>query len=236
MDIRAIFFDLDDTLHDSQKPFTDAFKEIFPDQFERPFVENVYKKFREFSDNLWDHYSKNELTLDELRMQRITLALNSFNCNISKQEAAQFQTKYESCLNHITLFPEVPKLLNTLKAEGITIGIISNGPTAHQWNKIVALGLTDYIQRELVFVSDEVGIAKPDPVIFHHAARKVNYQSNQLVYIGDSWNTDMVGSYQAGWKSIWFNHRNRQKGTEFEPFAEIKNLSSITDLVKITQK
>jgi FMN phosphatase YigB (HAD superfamily) len=52
MAIKAIFFDLDDTLHDSQKPFADAFKVIFPAHFENTSIDPVYKRFRDFSDIL----------------------------------------------------------------------------------------------------------------------------------------------------------------------------------------
>jgi HAD superfamily hydrolase (TIGR01549 family) len=227
VDIKAIFFDLDDTLHDHLKPFSDSFKVIFPAYYRTISIETVYKKFRDASDFLWEIYCRNEITLAELRIQRVIYALNSFDINISIEQAQQFQERYELQLNHLELFPEVPELLTLLRNKGYLLGIITNGPTEHQLMKIELLGLKKYIPRDLMFISDEVGAAKPNPAIFNAAAKKVVYSPKALLYIGDSWTNDVIGPIGAGWQSIWYNHRKRLPTTEHKPLGEVEYLSDI---------
>jgi HAD superfamily hydrolase (TIGR01549 family) len=225
--IKAIFFDLDDTLHDHLKPFHDAFKEIFPEYYKTISIETLYLKFRDASDFLWEIYNRNEIELAELRIQRIIHALKDFDIPISNEKAQLFQERYQIQLNHIELFLGVPELLTLLRNKGYLLGIITNGPTEHQLKKIELLGLSKYIPRDLIFISDEVGVAKPNPAIFNEAEKKIMYAPKELLYVGDSWTNDVIGPSRAGWKSIWYNHRKRQPISEYKPLGEVKILSDI---------
>ena len=232
MSIKAIFFDLDDTLHDHLKPFSDAFKGIFPAYYRTISIETVYKKFRDASDFLWEIYSRNEIDLAELRKQRIIHALKNFEISISNEQAQQFQKRYESQLNHLELFQEVPELLTLLSNKGYLLGIITNGPTEHQLKKIEILGLEKYIPRDLIFISDEVGAAKPNPEIFNVAANTIAFSPRELLYVGDSWTNDVTGPSNAGWQAIWFNHRKRQPvTTDYKPLGEVKCLLDILSVL-----
>jgi HAD superfamily hydrolase (TIGR01549 family) len=232
MAIKAIFFDLDDTLHDHLYPFSKAFKDSFPHLYEQMDVVSLYKKFRDFSDLLWKKYSNHELTLEELRIARIVMAFEYFQKGISNEQASEFQTHYELNCDNLQLFAEVPELINEIKAKGILVGIITNGPVQHQFNKINSLGLTSCVSRNHIFISDEVGVAKPNKQIFQHVAQKVNMTPSEIVYIGDSWPNDVVAPMEAGWKAIWYNHRKRLPDTDHKPLAEIDQLLSIIDIVK----
>jgi HAD superfamily hydrolase (TIGR01549 family) len=231
MAIKAIFFDLDDTLHDHLHPFSKAFKDSFPDLYEQMDVESLYKKFRDFSDLLWKKYSNHELTLEELRIARIVMALEYFQKGITNEQASDFQAEYELNLDNLQLFTEVPELINVIKAKGKLVGIITNGPVQHQFNKINSLGLTSYVSGDHIFISDEVGVAKPNKQIFHHVAQKVNMIPSEILYIGDSWPNDVVAPMEAGWQAIWYNHRKRLPDTGHKPLAVIDHLLSIIDIL-----
>jgi HAD superfamily hydrolase (TIGR01549 family) len=232
MTIKAIFFDLDDTLHDHLYPFSKAFKDTFPNLYEYMDVTSLYKKFRDFSDLLWKQYSSRQLTLEELRIARIVMALEYFQKGITNEQASRFQAQYELNSGSLQLFAEVPKLINEIKAQGTLVGIITNGPVQHQFNKINSLGLTSFVSRDHIFISDEVGVAKPNKQIFQHVAQKVNMIPSEILYIGDSWPNDVVAPMEAGWKAIWYNHRKRLPDTGHKPLAEINQLLSIIDIVK----
>ncbi len=231
MAIKAIFFDLDDTLHDHLHPFSKAFKDSFPDLYEQMDVESLYKKFRDFSDLLWKKYSNHELTLEELRIARIVMALEYFQKGITNEQASDFQAEYELNLDNLQLFTEVPELINVIKAKGKLVGIITNGPVKHQFNKINSLGLTSYVSGDHIFISDEVGVAKPNKQIFHHVAQKVNMIPSEILYIGDSWPNDVVAPMEAGWQAIWYNHRKRLPDTGHKPLAVIDHLLSIINIL-----
>ncbi|WP_169891230.1 HAD family hydrolase [Litchfieldia alkalitelluris] len=234
MTIKAVFFDLDDTLHDHQKPFSDTMERCFPDFSKDQSVTELYKKLRHYSDIYWVNYTNNKMSLEELRIKRIISALKDFSYNISRSQAAKFQGEYDVALQQISLFKDVPQILNSLKSNGFQIGLITNGPVQHQKNKIKALGLVQYFSTECIFISDEVGIAKPDPRLFELAAQKLSLSANEVLYVGDTWINDIIGPSKAGWNTVWFNHRMREPETDHKPMKEIKSLSSLLTLLEIT--
>ena len=58
---------------------------------------------------------------------------------------------------------------------------------------------------EFVLTSEEVGTPKPDKAIFTEALRRANAKADETVFIGDTWETDILGSHQCGIRSIWLN-------------------------------
>lgn len=226
MTIKAIFFDLDDTLHDHMQPFSKSVQTVFP-TFKATSIQTVYKNFREESDKLWPMYCQGELTIQDMRTERITRTLRNFQFPISLKKAEQFQQTYEDALNHLTLFPEVLDVIFYLKERNYQLGIITNGPTDHQNKKIELLELKQFIPKEFIFISDEVGMAKPDPAIFQYASDQIDIYPEETLYIGDTWENDVVGPIEAGWQSIWFNHRGKKRMTDHEPIAEIHSLKDL---------
>ncbi|WP_157077365.1 HAD family hydrolase [Robertmurraya korlensis] len=231
MTIQAVFFDLDDTLHDSQHSFEQTVKKLFPEVASQLTMNALYIKFREASDLLWKDYVEGKTPLSDLRTRRVIMAMKSLDMTIDSELANLFQKQYEYNQKHLKLFPEVPGLLGALKERGLLVGMITNGPVEHQHNKITSLQLTDHIPRHLIYVSDGVGVAKPNPDIFHHVRNSVNLLPHELLYVGDSWENDIVGSSKAGWKSLWFNHRKREPETNHEPLAVIHKLTTILEYV-----
>ncbi|MGG1678453.1 HAD family hydrolase [Neobacillus sp. NRS-1170] len=231
MVIKAIFFDLDDTLHDHLLPFSNALIATLPINYREIDVVSLYKKFRHFSDILWKSYSAKELTLKNLRINRIMLALESYDIRITIKQAVEFQNQYEHDSKKLHLFPDVTAVLKTIINYGLTLGIITNGPIEHQFKKIQSLGLTKYFNRDLIFISDEVGIAKPSPELFVHVAQRTGFAPNEHLYIGDTWSNDIAASSEAGWQSIWYNHRNRLPETNHKPLTIIEKLSSVLAVI-----
>lgn len=230
---KAVFFDLDDTLHDSMKPFQQALVNLFPDKAKTLPVEQFYQSTRHYSDLLWEEYENNRITLKELRMKRIQLAGKDFGLNISNDEALCFQQEYEQRQQSLTLFPDAANMLTALKSNNYIIGIITNGPVNHQWKKIESLQLTKWFDKELIFISDAVGFAKPNANIFQTAAKKVKLPPKNILYIGDSWANDVVGALSAGWHAIWMNHRNRQAETDHKPLAVINRHCELYSILNI---
>ena len=90
------------------------------------------------------------------------------------------------------------------------MGIITNGPAAHQMEKVEALGLYRWFAPESIVVSGAVGVAKPDPEIFRIACERLGTSPESCVYVCDSFASDVVGATSAGMPVVWFNHRRRE--------------------------
>ncbi|MGF2942431.1 HAD family hydrolase [Enterococcus xiangfangensis] len=96
-----------------------------------------------------------------------------------------------------------------MNQQGTPIGIITNGPVNRQTDKINALQLTNWIDQENIIISDGVQIQKPDPGIFRLMEAKLNLTPDSLLYVGDSFDNDVLGAKAAGWSVWWFNHQRR---------------------------
>jgi putative hydrolase of the HAD superfamily len=93
--------------------------------------------------------------------------------------------------------PEMPRVLEALKEMGLKLGVISNIMSCGQVpSNLEAYGIRDYFDQ--VVLSCEYGRRKPDPAIFHYAARLVNAPAGRCLYVGDSTSQDICGAHRAG--------------------------------------
>jgi len=213
----AIFFDLDDTLYDHLVPFRDAVREVLKLDESSHNLADVFHTVRHYSDLLWPKYLLGEHTLEEIRLLRMELAFADFGLHLDREAASEVQAAYLGRQYSIEMIDGVLPQLERFIAEGHTVGIITNGPEEHQRRKIHALGVDKLIPDELIFISDAVGIAKPDPAIFAYVNGKTGTSADHCLYVGDTWTNDVVGALEAGWKVCWYNPRGRQPLTGHEP-------------------
>lgn len=207
--IEAVVFDVDDTIYDQQQPFRNAVNRLFP-LVSSEDMHDLYIRFRVHSDENFGKVIAEEWTLEYMRTFRIRQSLKDLDYpHITEEEALLFQQVYEEELDNITMHEEIKKTLDFLKNKNIPMGIITNGPTDHQYKKVKQLQLLDWVDKDNVLISQATGFQKPDPEIFHLAEKEFVMNSQNTLYVGDSFENDVVGSKKAGWRSLWFNHRNR---------------------------
>ena len=117
------------------------------------------------------------------------------------------------------LNPEARKALNDLKKRHKSIGLICNtgltsGAGLRQF--LADEGVAEYFS--LMIFSEEIGIRKPDPRIFHLAAERLGVQPCEIVHVGDNLKADVWGAMNAGLKAIHFRSRDgRDRIAESDP-------------------
>lgn len=131
--------------------------------------------------------------------------------------------------------PEVPEVLDTLRKMGLRIGIISNVNSKSQ----VPLNLAQYGIKAFfdpIVLSSEYGRRKPDPSIFHYAARLAHVPTSECAFVGDQIERDVVGARKAGYGLVvQIEHQNpneRDVIMDAEPDALIGDLKQMIDLIK----
>ncbi len=128
MTYKNIVFDLDDTLYDHQLPFKRSVEKCFP-TIDIQQIDNIYKRFRCWSDVAFPKYTKKLISIEQLRIFRCQKTMEEFGIDsISRTEALDFQADYEYELDQITMIPEIHQLLLALHKNRIPIGILTNGP------------------------------------------------------------------------------------------------------------
>jgi putative hydrolase of the HAD superfamily len=81
--------------------------------------------------------------------------------------------------------------------------VVSNNLLKEQQAKMRDCGLDRYV--DVLVVSEEAGVSKPDPGIFSVALDRARVSATEAVMIGDSWINDIEGARRAGIPAIWFN-------------------------------
>jgi HAD superfamily hydrolase (TIGR01509 family) len=130
--------------------------------------------------------------------------------------------------------PEMPAVLETIQNLGYKIGLISNVNSRGQ----VPLNLTQYGIHDYfnpIVLSSEYGRRKPDPAIFHYAARLANSPTSECIYIGDRIARDILGSKRAGYKlSIQIQHdfKHGEPDEGATPDFIIKDMTELLEILR----
>ncbi|MFD8695383.1 HAD family hydrolase [Kitasatospora purpeofusca] len=94
--------------------------------------------------------------------------------------------------------------LDLLRAEGWSVGVLTNGPTDIQRAKLAAAGILDHV--DAVCVSEEVGVRKPESEAFRIAASRCGFALPADAWmVGDNPVTDIAGANAAGLRTIWIS-------------------------------
>src|SRR5512139_3962931 len=129
--------------------------------------------------------------------------------------------------------PEMPEVLRGIQKMGPKIGLISNVNSRGQVpTNLKEYGIFDYFHP--IVLSSEYGCRKPDPAIFHHAARLANVPTSQCVYVGDRVARDIEGARRAGFGMAIqirhdFNHGEDDSGAA--PDAVISNMTKLLEIL-----
>lgn len=234
---KKIFFDLDNTLFSHEYAFEKAIQDCFNDVIEDweeqgleiPHIstEDWFDVFKYHSDLYWHAYEQKEYSEQEYRRKRYMQTMKHFGLPCAAEEADEFHQKYyEKAINYVSPFPGLYTLLQFLKDKAVEIGVITNGKHKVQWGKYSKLKLHRYIERENFLVSEDVGIEKPDPRIFNLALGTTDKKA--ALFVGDTWEHDIVGALEAGWQAIYLNTYSRPRAhTEHHPLAELTALHQL---------
>ncbi len=87
--------------------------------------------------------------------------------------------------------------------ERLRIAVVTNNTVAEQTEKLAAFGFAPHV--DLLVTSEEVGAAKPDPRIFRVALERLECEAHEAVMIGDAWHADVLGAAGAGIRALWLN-------------------------------
>ncbi|MFB5662054.1 HAD family hydrolase [Alteribacillus sp. HJP-4] len=213
----TICFDLDNTLYSHEKAFEKAVKQTFYSIYrEKCSSDNVdistwFSSFKHYCDSLWKEFENDQLTHREYRRKRFEKSMEDMELPYSDEDADRFHQHYESIVPaYIEPFEGLYDLLDLLYSNQVNLGIITNGNTSTQYEKIKRLQLYEYIPSEHIFISEECSAKKPEKEMFEYAIKKMHTKSKRALYIGDAWDLDIEGAHKAGWGAIYVNTRGEK--------------------------
>jgi putative hydrolase of the HAD superfamily len=231
--IELVLFDLDDTLHDDTYAYSNAAEEVAREVAAEHGIDALALKaaYIAESEGFWHRLSPLDLKvkLASLRTSMWQAALESVGVD-DAQLAQRSADRYKSYrAKYFTLFPGAIDLLRALRERGNKLGIVTNGLSETHREKIAILRIGEYF--DAIFLADEVGMVKPDPLLFAHACRTLGGSPSHAAMVGDRYDRDIRGAQEAGLFTIWLNVR----AEELPPGAGPPDAtcSSIADVARI---
>ncbi len=196
-----ILFDADNTLFH----FDDfsGLRCMFKKHFEIEFCEKDYQAFQAISKPLWCSYQNGAINAQHLQERRFCSWAEKLQISTAQLNSMFMQTMADISKP----LQGVVSLLDFLKNK-VKLGIITNGFVELQQTRLERTELKDFF--EIHVISEQVGIAKPDPRIFEHALSLAgNPEREKVLMVGDTFETDMLGGINAKLDTCWLNPEKR---------------------------
>ena len=222
---QAVFFDLDGTMYDWRSCWERTTRQAiaghlgrFPASDDQDLAAAV-ATFSHYGWVLFAEFDRGYLDVFTARRLNYVLTAAAHGWDTSDQAVESFLERYNALLV-ATVQPrlDLGPTLRTLQGQhGLPLGVITNGLANEQRRKLSILAVEAYFEPAAVIVSGEHGYAKPDPRIFRAALTALCVSPAQALYVGDSWENDVLGGLRAGLDVAWFNPDGAECPTELPP-------------------
>lgn len=210
MPLKGVIFDLDDTLYS-----------------EKQYIKSGYRKIADFlgkpdaAEKLWNYFFEGKPAIDAY-LEEIG----------EEDKIADCLSVYRNQMPDITLYPGVKDLVEELRHDGIKVGIITDGRSGGQSNKIEALGLNKLVDD--IIITDELGgiqFRKPNDISFRIMQNRWEIPFEQMIYVGDNPEKDFQAPKQLGMRCLYF--RNEDGLYSKSECMEIKSIYDIKEMEKL---
>ncbi len=209
-EVRAVFFDLDDTLCCYWDACKAALRETFEahghkigDHDAETLVCRWAEAFREFAPSLrdlgfYEGYLKSGSHTRAEQMRRTLTLLEVENEELALALGEHYGERRNA---HLRLFPDVRDVLERIRRAGLRMGLVTNGPADIQRQEVETLGIGGYF--DPIYIEGEVGYGKPDERVLASAAAAVGESPDRLLFVGNSYGHDIRPAIRAGWRTAW---------------------------------
>jgi putative hydrolase of the HAD superfamily len=213
--VRAVFFDVDETLVDFDAAAVRAHTGLFGSA-------DGYDVWCSLTPQFWSRFTSGELDFTAMRDARMAryLELAGVSGDASDYEAR----RWELVERNFDLYPDVTDCLARLRAAGLRLGVITNNESVHQRRKLATVGLSAVF--DAVVISGEIGHAKPSAEIFRHGCSTLGVDPGAAMHVGDLLDVDARGAAAAGLRGVWLDRPGLRDGTE----TDVAVVSSLADV------
>ena len=164
-----------------------------------PALGEQYPRFKRINDLLWREYEQGKISKQGLVVERFNRFLGEMGVTADAKKTNDVYFARLSVTGY--LLEGADLFLQELRKRG-EIYLITNGTPAAQYGRLESLGLRNFFDG--IFISDEIGFAKPDPRFFSYVLRKIGAKPADCMVIGDSLSSDIQGANNAGISCIWY--------------------------------
>lgn len=214
--IKAILFDLDNTLIDRQASANAMYRQFVMELF--PKLSPSSYEFESILQDLmtWDEFGSIN------KQHPLTMLCTKYNLDLKNVDRLNERWTNELA-TYTVLYPETEAVLEQLKKH-YRLGIITNGHSKSQWQKVKAVNIEHHFEH--IIVSGDQGIHKPDVRIFEIMCHQLAVKADECMFIGDTFSTDILGAYNAGMTPVWLCSDLKRAGAPY-----VKRIYLLKDLL-----
>ena len=242
MRYKAIFIDIDDTLLDyvpcCREAFDEAMKVLSTEygiqSTDQITQDQLFELFFGISGRLFSEAKRGLHTIAEVMelyprefVERMSELADDRVRNLEmEQRTDTFKHAFRAAWGEThTLVDGAKECLEALQHKGYRLFAASNSFGHLQRSRLERAGILDYFEN--TYISMDIGYDKPDIRFYEHALRACGLAANEVLMVGDSMTTDIVGAKKAGLGTCFFNRRPEEKSAEKVADYEIRSLSEL---------
>lgn len=230
--VRALFFDIDDTLYSTtafaataRRNSVRAMRTLGLRMPEEHLVKELNEVIHEFTSNYEHHFDKLLLRIPRRAYEGINTAI---------LVAAAIKAYHETKVTQLKPYSDVPPVLKKLMRTDVTRGVITAGLAVKQAEKLIRLNLYRYFTPTAIFISDQIGISKPNVKLYQRACEEMDIEPREVVYVGDNPQTDIDPPNSIGMITV-LNLRSEKiypESRSSRPHYKIKNFHDLLQILK----
>lgn len=224
MAVDTVFFDLDDTLYDhrhARLAGMQALRRAEPALGRHPLAVLDRSFERWLKDIHIGLVLTGQISLEESRWLRMHRFLDEYHFPASRKKTQDLvDLRVRAYDLHRRAVPGAAALLRSLHEGGKTICVVTDNLRSQQEEKLRFMGFEGWVDH--LVCSEDLGVTKPDPRMFHTALRLAGSRPPTTVMVGDAWEYDVVGAARVGIRPIWF-HRDARPLPTSPPADELRS-------------
>ena len=208
MKLRGILFDLDFTLIDNERGFQQLWPPIaerFGARYPGFDPEEFLARTVELSNSHYTLLLRGEIDFETYRRDLVRHGLEPWG-ELDEGLFHEYNEARTRSVDLIELYDDAVETIRALKAAGLKIGILTNGPSELQRRKLRLIGIEEEV--DAVAVSEEIGATKPDPEAYRRAVAMLGLEPGEVAMVGDDIENDVAGALAAGLAAaVWVERR-----------------------------
>lgn len=227
MKYEALLFDIDDTLLDFAVAEERALSRMLP-AFGLD-VPGAAACYRACNDACWRALERGEMSQEELRYRRFADFLRAMD---SPLDPVTVGDSYMNSLSRESVL--LPGALETLQllAPHAPIAAVTNGIAFIQHGRIDGSPIAPFLS--ILVISEELGVAKPDPGILYEALRQLGgIAPDRALFVGDSLTSDIACARNAGVDACWVNPKGLARSRDLPIRYEVRSVRELPALLGI---
>lgn len=221
-----ILIDADDTLLDFQKAQLYGFQTVL-EHYGFVFSQELYDTYLKINHSLWSKFEKDMIDKDTVQKERFFELFKSINKEVDGYEADHIYQ--QSLENQTWLLPYAEEVCKNISTK-CTLTIVTNGVGRTQKKRITSSAISPYITN--IFISEDIGIAKPDKRFFDFVLNAINcYDTRKILLVGDSITSDIKGANNANIDACWYNPYMKVLNQNFTVRYIISDLRQLLEII-----